>query len=62
MKHWCFVYSLAGIHILQPDFSKLVGKTEVKSKKIQIKSHHYYKERRRLYRRKERNFITSWKD
>ena len=58
----CFVYSLAGIHILQPDFSKLVGKTEVKKQKNTNQKSSLLQERRRLYRRKERNFITSWKD
>ena len=58
-----FVYGLAAIHILQPNFDKLqpaVSDT-VKETKIQQKPS-LIRDRRRLYRRKPKNFVTSWKD
>ena len=58
-----FVYGLAAIHILQPNFDKLqpaVSDT-VKETKIQEKPS-LIRDRRRLYRRKPKNFVTSWKD
>lgn len=58
-----WVYGLAAIHILQPNFDKLLQKgvdTE-KEPKIQQKPS-LIRDRRRLYRRKPKNFVTSWKD
>ena len=58
-----FVYALAAIHILQPNFEKLAA-TDPKAKQqqnIQQKSS-LIQERRRLYRRNPRNFVNSWKE
>jgi len=59
-----FVYALAGIHILQPDFSAITRKNNAKMQKnAQIEEKpNIIKERRRLYRRNPRNFVTSWRD
>ena len=57
-----FVYSLAALHILQPDFKALIGKKEAREPKIQTQKPDYLNQRRRLMRRKQSNFVTSWKD
>jgi len=58
-----FVYALASIKILQPDFAKLQNK-EVKAEEQQNiqKKPSIIQERRRLYRRNPRNFVNSWKE
>ena len=57
-----FVYGLAALHILQPDFKALTGKKEAKEPQIQPQKPDYLNQRRRLMRRKQSNFVTSWKD
>ena len=58
-----FVYALAAIHILQPDFEKLAT-TDPKAKQQQNipKKPSIIQERRRLYRKNPRNFVNSWKE
>lgn len=58
-----FVYALAAIHILQPNFQKLAltEPQQQKEQNIQQKSS-LIQERRRLYRRNPRNFVNSWKE
>ena len=58
-----FVYALAAIHILQPNFEKLAltEPQQQKEQNIQQKSS-LIQERRRLYRRNPRNFVNSWKE
>jgi len=58
-----FCYALAAVNILQPNFEKLANR----EKKNQIQSNVQEKpsiiqQRRRLMRRKQSNFVTSWKD
>ncbi len=58
-----FVYALAAIHILQPNFEKLakLAPQQQKQQNIQQKPS-VIQERRRLYRRKPKNFVNSWKE
>lgn len=58
-----FVYALAAVHILQPDFERLarLEPQPQKEQNIQQKPS-VIQERRRLYRRKPRNFVNSWKE
>ena len=58
-----FVYALAAIHILQPNFEKLakLEPQQQKQQNIQQKPS-VLQERRRLYRRKPKNFVNSWKE
>lgn len=58
-----FVYALAAMHILQPNFEKLAltEPQQQKEQNIQQKSS-LIQERRRLYRRNPRNFVNSWKE
>ena len=56
-----FVYTLAAIHILQPDFDKL-QKTVPENVKEEIQKPSIMQQRRRLHRRKPNNFANSWKD
>ena len=48
--------------ILQPDFKALTGKKEAREPQIQPQKPDYLGQRRRLMRRKQSNFVTSWKD
>jgi len=59
-----FVYALAAIHILQPNFDKLkqINHKDIENREENIEKPNMIKERRRLYRRNPRNFVTSWRD
>ena len=58
-----FCYALAAVHILQPDFERLakLEPQQQKQQNIQQKPS-VIQERRRLYRRKPKNFVNSWKE
>ena len=57
-----FVYALAALHILQPDFKALEKGKIDKRAPTQVQKPDFLRDRRRLMRRKQSNFVTSWKD
>ena len=58
-----FVYALAAAHILRPNFKKLANRTKTDEIQPDVqKKPTIIQQRRRLMRRKQSNFVTSWKD
>ncbi|QDP51780.1 MAG: putative terminase large subunit [Prokaryotic dsDNA virus sp.] len=55
-----FVYALAAVQILHPDFELLKHGKKTKAEPKQQES--IVQQRRRLYQRKPRNFVNSWRD
>ena len=56
------VYSLAALHVLQPNFDKIEEQLHKQKNKPKPKKDTLIAARRRLYRKNPRNFVSSWKD
>ena len=58
-----FCYALAAVNILQPNFEKLANREKKNQMQPNVQEKpSIIQQRRRLMRRKQSNFVTSWKD